>query len=394
MITIFSVRSDELVMYRGIDGAYKTNIQVDLNVSTSQGIPIYIESQFKETEGDLWRSNVLYPPSAQSIRIKDVEVGVAYNIRVRTVYADGSSDEWSESWDDAVAQGASAQPQAIVTSHTVQGNTLLPPDLDDLVVSQDSSGDNVNFSWTYTNRPVGLLGVEIRYGSTQDWATMTPLATVHQGTNFSTTQVPAGDWEFAARPLANAANPATQQEGIYSAVPLYRSFTVRARTMDITLQFMSFAAYSGLRVDTPVTFPDLGAAWQPINIFNEITPTTPRFITANLTNHSFSVDNEGVYVLTITGTFEHNSLNQGRVTYLRSWDLTSGVQVGNDLPLPTGRNAEATPIAVSTFFEVTAAVEDHEIRLEIGAGDTYTSVIFNVLNYQIHSIGEWREAIA
>ncbi len=382
MIQILSVRSDERVMYRDIDGCFRANISVDVFSTASQNVPLYIESQFKEVEGDVWRANVLYPPSTQTIRFKDVEVGTAYNLRVRTVYADGNSDDWSSSWDDAVAQGASAGVQAIVNSHTVAGNLELPPDVATLTVAQTGAGELL-FQWTASFFPVDTAGVELRWGASADWDTMTYL-TREVALEYVTNTIPEGTWYFAAKQVKHAANPTVPKLGNYSANAIY------AGPVEVSANLSVFPAYGGLKIDSNTPFSDLGVTWQVLDIFDEITPLSPLLITPSLVNNSLAVQHQGMYIINISGVFEHNSSNQGRLTYIRLWDITDAEQIGNAFTLSTGRNAEATPIAVNGFVEIPSAKENNEFRLEIGNGDAYSSVIFNVLNYQLHSIGEWR----
>ena len=153
----------------------------------------------------------------------------------------------------------------------------------------------------------------------------------------------------------------------------------------------AYASYGGLALDTTVAFPDLGAGFQVVNVFDEITPTTPRNITAELSpTWSLQIDRAGVYFLSISGTFEHNSSNQGRLTFIQFYNLTLGAPSGSDLTIATGRNAEATPINSTALIEVTEAIEGHQFQLRIGGGDSYSLVEFNFMEWSMFSVGEFR----
>jgi hypothetical protein len=152
----------------------------------------------------------------------------------------------------------------------------------------------------------------------------------------------------------------------------------------------TYAAYGGLTVDTPVAFNDLGLAWEPIEIYDDMIPDAPRGITPDILSGSLALEEMGVYFLSVSGTFEHDASQQGRLTYIRMWNIEKANMVGDPVVVATGRNAEATTISAATFMLGYVDTLNNKIQLQIGNGDTYTNVIWNFLTYSLHSIGEFR----
>ncbi len=159
------------------------------------------------------------------------------------------------------------------------------------------------------------------------------------------------------------------------------------------IQVFAFAAYGGMRMDAPTAFPDLGAAWQTLNVFDAANPSTPRGVSVNPATGEFAYEHEGLYVISLTGAFEHNSDNNGRITQLRIFDVTGGAALGSALDIPTGRNSEATSVASTFFIEIPAGNVNDVLRFEIGNGNAYTAVVFNALSFATWNVGEWREPL-
>ena len=223
---VSSVRSDETVCFRGIDGSFRVNILVSFEMFEDPNLTYQLgfEGQIRETGSGIWRSSALLGPATTEMRFWDVEVGTEYDLRFRFLYSNGTIGDWVSSWTDYDDDG---NPIQVNTSHVVQGNTQLPPDLATFTVVQKTGSETLEFKWSWNWKPLDLVGVELRYGSTQDWATMTYLGDA-LGDSFTTGRMPAGDWEFAARPISYAVDPsdANRKKGNYSANPSYQSLTV------------------------------------------------------------------------------------------------------------------------------------------------------------------------
>ena len=157
------------------------------------------------------------------------------------------------------------------------------------------------------------------------------------------------------------------------------------------LSAFAFAAYGGMAYDGDgFAFPDIGAGWQDLNMYNTLSVATPRHVVVDLVNDTLSVDSEGVYQLSVAMSFNHNSSNGGRITRVRLYDDNAGIPLGGGFQIGTGRSAESTSVGVSILFEVTAAMVDHKLAIQIGGGDVYSAVEFTSADFSMHSIGEYR----
>lgn len=158
------------------------------------------------------------------------------------------------------------------------------------------------------------------------------------------------------------------------------------------VQVFSFVAYASAKCPLNTTFADLGATWQDLDIFTTQS-ITPKGITLNLVDGRFTVLNEGIYNLSITGSMEHNSDNSGRVFYIGLYNYTDSVAVGSGLIIGSGRNVFSTTISISFLLDVDSSLVNKELGFQIGDGDTYTSVNFQTAAYSINAEGEWRGTI-
>lgn len=153
----------------------------------------------------------------------------------------------------------------------------------------------------------------------------------------------------------------------------------------------AFSAYGAMEYDGVVVgFPDLGAGWQNIDIFNSLPVATPRHVTVNLGGSTVAVDTPGVFAITITISINHNSSNSGRTTRVRLFDVTDGQPLGDGYVIGTGRNAEATTASATILAELGVDDVNHDLIVQIGGGAIYTSVEFNAATFSIYSVGEYR----
>lgn len=151
-----------------------------------------------------------------------------------------------------------------------------------------------------------------------------------------------------------------------------------------------YAAYGGIRNSTPASGSTIGGAWQTLNLFDTEIITVPRGITQDLANNGLIFEQKGVYVLSVALDFEHNSSNQGRTTHIRIWNATDGVAASGEYVLGVGRNAEASGVSLPILVEVDATGVNDLYQVQIGNGDTISSVVWVVQNMSAWSVGEYR----
>lgn len=166
------------------------------------------------------------------------------------------------------------------------------------------------------------------------------------------------------------------------------------RRIAAMLQIASFAAYGGMNLSVPTGFPDIDSSYQSIDVFDVLSPAVPRGVVVNLApNHSFSMDVQGVYLIAVTGGFDHNEMNQGRTTNIRFFNQNTLQPIGPPILVGTGRNASVTSIAIAAFLEIGESEKNQSIQLQIGGGDDYSLVEFNYIELAIFNVGEWREPL-
>lgn len=176
---------------------------------------------------------------------------------------------------------------------------------------------------------------------------------------------------------------------------LQENIVTIARTVDalsvVIAENFVFAAYGQLYLSNPpAAFPDLGASYQKVTVFDTASPTSPKNITIDLSNDSMSFDIPGVYAITISGSFAHNSSNQGRTTNVRFFNETTGTPAANEFPIGIGRNVTDSSAAAIIIAEVTEASVGDDFILQIGGGSTVTSVSFSSTSWTIFSVGEFQ----
>lgn len=144
------------------------------------------------------------------------------------------------------------------------------------------------------------------------------------------------------------------------------------------------AAYLSMDAAQDTAFPDLGAAWQDLNIITN--QAFPSYQITHVGNGQFTFQRPGVYHFTVTAAFSHNEINAGREFGLRLYDYSSGVG-GLGTVFGTGRNQGVTNITGSLSSEVGPQQVGAVYGIQIGNGDAYTSVIFLALGYDVFSVG-------
>ena len=99
------------------------------------------------------------------------------------------------------------------------------------------------------------------------------------------------------------------------------------------LGIFCFAAYGGLAYENPQDAFTLDATWRTITAFDALSIVDSRYVTASIVNSSISWDYEGVYAISVSINFTHNSDNAGRIVLARIFDITDNVAIGNSIAL-------------------------------------------------------------
>lgn len=159
------VASDESVLIRSVDGSLVPRILVSVHFSSGTYRPAaFLEVQYRPTGQTAWRRFTLAQPSgALQVAVTDVEAGVEYDLRLRTVGAAGETSDW-----------------LTIDAHLVIGKSSPPPAVTGL------SWNDQRLVWAYPDAPPDLAGfvVRVHVGTRTSWSDALPL---HDGLISSTT---------------------------------------------------------------------------------------------------------------------------------------------------------------------------------------------------------------
>ena len=120
---------------------------------------------------------------------------------------------------------------------------------------------------------------------------------------------------------------------------------------------------------------DLGVAWQDIDVYDSSSLSAVGCTLTLATGHvSFSYP--GLWQLSFALSLSHNSLNTGRTTSVRMFNVTTQQQIGNPFLIGIGRNVEQSSITMPLLLPISIASIGDDISFQIGNGSTITSVEF------------------
>jgi len=192
---ITSIRSDDLVMIRDADGSLRNRMLISLRAQSGTR-PIATQAQVrtrpKPPDGSSqasWTAHPTVPIDANQVSVTEVDQGVTYQIRLRTLTLDGRASNW------------------VAAEHTIVGKTFPPPDVAAFDVVRLSDGTR-RYSWDLGVVPPDIAGVVIRYGLPGTlWEAMTPLHTgVLQSSPSDLNVPPAGTWRFGIKAIDTSGN--------------------------------------------------------------------------------------------------------------------------------------------------------------------------------------------
>lgn len=187
---IDSVKSDETVLVRNIDGTLVSRILINLHYSAVSDIKTdFVEVRFRRSDSTSpFLSLPRLAPDITEITIMPVEEGVAYNVMIRSVNLGGPTSAW-----------------ITIANHTVVGKSSPPPDPTNLTFVED------RLLWEYTTPPPDLLGFKLRRspGAVGTWASGIPM---HIGTwSASPFILPTlfDQWAFMVKAVDTSGNEST-----------------------------------------------------------------------------------------------------------------------------------------------------------------------------------------
>jgi len=175
--TSITLASNDDQLAPSSDGTVISRIKVTWVADNQSGLDGF-EIEYKKSSSSDWLTAETVSGVTRSSFISDVEDGIDYDVRIRSLSWTGYKSAYTES-----------------LGHTVIGKTAKPSDVSNFVVLQD--GNSVTFKWDKIT-DLDRDGYDIRYspqGSTI-WEDATPITEVTKGTNISSTDVAPGNWTF------------------------------------------------------------------------------------------------------------------------------------------------------------------------------------------------------
>lgn len=151
------VRSDEEVLLRDVDGALVSRILIVAHFASGATVPVeYVETRRRVSgsTGNWVRQTFALAGDTIELSLLPVEDGVAYDLLIRTVGAQGQTSDWVQ-----------------VLAHTVIGKTSKPADITTLLYEQGK------LRWLYPSPPLDLAGFKVRAhaGDHRSWDDAIPM---------------------------------------------------------------------------------------------------------------------------------------------------------------------------------------------------------------------------
>jgi hypothetical protein len=180
-------------LYLRTDGTVFSRLYVQWSLANDAFVQNggYYDIQYKRSSATGWQDAGDVPGSSENFYILDVQDGLSYDVRIRSVSSLGVRSAWTTA-----------------TGHVVIGKTQAPSTVPSLSVAVEGSG--IRLTWS----PVGDLDVrqyEIRYGAFgQSWSTLSSTAIRISSTSYFFKTFTAGLTRFRIRAIDTSGNYSTE----------------------------------------------------------------------------------------------------------------------------------------------------------------------------------------
>lgn len=148
--------------------------------------------------------------------------------------------------------------------------------------------------------------------------------------------------------------------------------------------------YGGLGLISAAPGDPLGAGWDRLTEFDRVTFAQPDAVIQDLVTSSLTLEETGVWVATLFINMAHNESNSGRETNYRLVNATTGVPIINPVLVPIARNQPGTVISVSFLFDADESIAGIPIAIELGGGDSITSIVYDGLEFSFHHVSAYK----
>lgn len=190
VVTSLVLASGTAQLFTRLDGTIFSRIKVSWTAPDDEFVLSggRYEIQHKKNAESTWLPSTFIDGSLTETFILDVEDGVSYDVRVRTI----NSLEVRSSWVQSL-------------NHTVAGKTVPPGDI--TTVAAAVNGETVTIVWTSIS-DIDLAGYIIKYTplGSSSWDDAILIADITRTTNYTTAVLPPGDWDVLVKAVDTTGN--------------------------------------------------------------------------------------------------------------------------------------------------------------------------------------------
>lgn len=160
----------------------------------------------------------------------------------------------------------------------------------------------------------------------------------------------------------------------------------RVNTLETAIVELRVAAQGSMYLATPEAGSDITGAFQIIDHYDTI-GMTARGCTLNTSTGEFTLGVVGSWLMLIRVNLTHNESNSGRETFIRLFNVSESTASAS-APIAIGRNTPGTSDTPVLAFDFVASQIGDTYRVEIGGGDTLTTVTWEAANVVLSYQGE------
>lgn len=190
VVTGLTLASGTVQLFTRLDGTIFSRIKVSWTAPADEFVLTggHYKVEYKKNADSTWLQSTNIDGQLVEAFILDVEDGVAYDVRVRTVNSLGTKSSWVQS-----------------LNHTVLGKTVPPSDI--TTVAAAVNGETVTIVWTSVS-DIDLAGYIIKYSSLGklSWNDAILIADITRTTNYTTAVLPPGDWDVLVKAIDTSGN--------------------------------------------------------------------------------------------------------------------------------------------------------------------------------------------
>jgi hypothetical protein len=152
------------------------------------------------------------------------------------------------------------------------------------------------------------------------------------------------------------------------------------------------AGYGGVVQSVSVGISDMGAGYQTLPA-DTVALTTPENVVQDVSGNGLRFSEAGIWHIDVSFSVSHDELNAGRAFEARLYNATD-VVAAEGVPIGVGRNQGVTNFSTGLIVEITPEAINDLFTMQIGGGDTFSSVTLEGYRFSTHHVSEYQGEIA